>query len=68
MHDFENPGGILVMLIAPTALSLAMLALFVLAMKASDAAPHRGGTEPGAEPDGPGGPGSSGGPGKGAAR
>ncbi|WP_409236999.1 hypothetical protein [Streptomyces sp. PA5.6] len=65
------------MLIAPTALSLAMLALFVLAMKASDAAPHRGGTERGAEPDGPGsaggprGPGSPGSPGshgKGAAR
>ncbi|WP_157869099.1 MULTISPECIES: hypothetical protein [Streptomyces] len=53
------------MLIAPTALSLAMLALFVLAMKASDAAPHPGGAEPGAEPEGPGSPGS---PGKGAAR
>ncbi|MEU5895919.1 MULTISPECIES: hypothetical protein [Streptomyces] len=51
------------MLITPTALSLTMLALFVLAMKASDTAPHRGGTEPGAEPDGPGAPGSSGVPG-----
>lgn len=56
------------MLIAPTALSLAMLALFVLAMKASDAAPHRGGAESGAEPDGPGSPGGPGRPGKGAAR
>ncbi|MFK4067641.1 hypothetical protein [Streptomyces sp. NPDC029674] len=39
------------MLLAPTALSLAMLALFVLAMKASDARPHRPTTEPGADPE-----------------
>ncbi|MEV0257644.1 hypothetical protein AB0H82_25725 [Streptomyces sp. NPDC050732] len=42
------------MLLAPTALSLAMLALFVLAMKASDTMPHRPTTEPGADPEGPG--------------
>lgn len=42
------------MLIAPTALSLAMLALFVLAMKASDAMPQRRAADPAAEPEGPG--------------
>lgn len=40
------------MLLAPTALSLTMLALFVLAMKASDTMPHRPTAEPGAEPEG----------------
>ncbi|MEV7195305.1 hypothetical protein AB0N81_26385 [Streptomyces sp. NPDC093510] len=41
------------MLIAPTALSLALLALLVLAMKASDTMPHRPTTEPAGDPEGP---------------
>lgn len=39
------------MLIMPTA--LAMLALFVLAMKATDTVPPRGAAEPDIEPKGP---------------
>ncbi|MFJ2773575.1 hypothetical protein [Streptomyces sp. NPDC087300] len=42
------------MLIAPTALSLGMIALFVLAMKASDAMPQRRAADPAPEPEGPG--------------
>lgn len=42
------------MLVAPTLLSLALLALFVLAMKDSDARPWQPASEPGAEPEGPG--------------
>ncbi|MFF1377083.1 hypothetical protein [Streptomyces sp. NPDC058308] len=40
------------MLITPTA--LAMLTLFVLAMKASDTTPHRRATEPDIKAEGPG--------------
>ncbi|MGA4850531.1 hypothetical protein ACOBQB_31430 [Streptomyces sp. G5(2025)] len=40
------------MLLAPTALTLAMLALFVLAMKSSDAAPLGQPADPAATPDG----------------
>ncbi|MEU8953794.1 hypothetical protein AB0C93_05775 [Streptomyces sp. NPDC048518] len=39
------------MLIMPTA--LATLALFVLAMKATDTVPPRGAAEPDSEPEGP---------------
>jgi hypothetical protein len=44
--ESQKNRGILTMLIAPTALSLAMPALFLLALKGSDTGPHTQAAEP----------------------